>query len=216
YGIPGIVLMENAGRACADVATAMLGEPEGRSVVVLCGKGHNGGDGSVVARHLTNHGADVRILLLASRDEVLQRADESATNLRIALNMEISVQELQNADRVRGARRDLPGADLVVDALLGTGVSGAVREPFRTAIELINGCDRPVLAVDIPSGLDCDTGEPLGIAVRADRTVTFAASKVGLTRPGARAFTGEVQVAEISIPRTVIEQKTAEWQSEGT
>ncbi len=205
YGIPGAILMENAGRACAEAAADMLGGAEGRRVLVVCGKGNNGGDGFVLARHLANRGARVEVLLLARIADVLEADGESALNLRIARRMETPVRELADAEEAQGAIGEMEGCDLVVDALLGTGVSGEVREPFRSAIEAINAQQAPVLAVDVPSGLDCDTGEPLGVAVRADRTVTFAVAKAGFTRSGAEAYTGPVEVAEIGIPRAEIE-----------
>ncbi|MFO8006971.1 MAG: NAD(P)H-hydrate epimerase [Candidatus Brocadiia bacterium] len=214
YGIPGLILMENAGRACAEAASEMLGGAQGNRVLVLAGKGNNGGDGFVVARHLSNWCADVQALLLSGTDEVLAGGGDAAANLRIALAMDIPIQEAATADAVRIALRARPAPDLLVDALLGTGINGEVREPFAGAIAALNEADAPVLAVDIPSGLDCDTGEPLGAAVHADRTVTFGALKVGMTRPGAEQFTGPVTVAEISIPRQLIAAKVQQWQLE--
>jgi len=214
YGIPGIVLMENAARACALAAADMLGGVDGKQVAVLCGKGNTGGDGFAIARHLTNWGAQVRLLLLASADDVLARSGESATNLDIALKMAIPLCELHDGQEAAGAIAGCAGADLMVDALLGTGLTGPVWEPHLTAIRALNALNVPVLAVDVPSGLDCDTGRPLGDAVRADRTVTFVFSKVGFGRPGATDYTGPVEVAEISIPRAAIERVLAEWQSE--
>jgi len=214
YGIPGIVLMENAARACALAAEDMLGGAQGRRVAVLCGKGNNGGDGFAVARHLTNWGSQVRILLLASAGDILAGPGETATNLRVALKMGIPLDELRDAEGVAGAVAGCADADLIVDALLGTGISGQVREPYLGAIRALNALGVPVLAVDVPSGLDCDTGRPLGEAVRADRTVTFVFRKVGFGRPGAAQYTGQVQVAEIGIPRPAIERKLAEWRSE--
>jgi hydroxyethylthiazole kinase-like uncharacterized protein yjeF len=215
YAIPGVILMENAGRACARSAAEMLGSAQDAFVLVLAGKGNNGGDGYVVARHLFNWGARIRVLLLASKDEVLSGKGETADNLRVVLKMGIPVDELDSARDVERALAEHSDADLIVDALLGTGVSGEVREPYRGAIEALNRVGRPVLAVDVPSGLDCDSGEPLGAAVRARVTVTMAVNKIGFTRPGAGVYTGRVEVAEISIPRAAIERKAAERQPEG-
>lgn len=206
YGVQGLILMENAGRRCARVAADMIGGAQGKRVTVLCGKGNNGGDGFVVARHLSNWGALVGVLLLAAIEDVLAEANEASVNLRIILNMGIPVDEVPSAEEVVRAVRERAGADLLVDGLLGTGVRGEVRDPFRSAIEAVNECNRPVLAIDVPSGLDCDTGQPLGTAVRAERTVTFVCNKLGFTRPGARQYTGLVEVAEISIPRAAIER----------
>lgn len=206
YGIPGLVLMENAGRACARAAGEMLGGTAGKKVTILCGRGNNGGDGYVVARHLSNWGADVEVLLVAEMADALAREGEAATNLRIILSMGVPVREVPAADEVARAIGDRCDSDLIVDALLGTGVRGEVKEPFRSAIQAVNDCQCPVLAIDVPSGLDCDTGRALGIAVRADRTVTFVLNKVGFAKPGARQYTGAVEVAEISIPRSAIEE----------
>ncbi|MCK4373740.1 MAG: NAD(P)H-hydrate epimerase, partial [Candidatus Brocadiae bacterium] len=173
YGVQGLILMENAGRRCARVAADMIGGAQGKRVTVLCGKGNNGGDGFVVARHLSNWGARVSVLLLAAIEDVLAQANEASVNLRIILNICIPVDEVPSAEEVVRAVRERAGSDLLVDGLLGTGVRGEVRDPFRSAIEAVNECNRPVLAIDVPSGLDCDTGEPLGTAVRAERTVTF-------------------------------------------
>lgn len=207
-GIPGLILMENAGRACAGAALEMLGGGA-RKAVCVCGRGNNGGDGFVIARHLANARVDVAILVAAPLEELLSGAGDAATNLEIVLNMGLRVEAI-NPDGV-ALRRALDSARLVVDALLGTGIAGDVREPIRSWIETINQSGRPVLAVDIPSGLDCDEGVPLGVAVRAGRTVTFVLAKKGFRASGAADYTGEVDVAEISIPRMLIEQKLVEW-----
>ena len=205
YGIDGLILMENAGRWCAQVAAEMLGCPDGARVLVLCGKGNNGGDGFVMARHLSNWGAEPEVLLLAKTDDVLAAGTDASANLGVILNMGIPVVEVPAPEQVLAALRERQDCDLIVDGLLGTGARGDVREPFLSAIRAVNDCPRPVLAVDVPSGLDCDTGEPLGEAVRADRTVTFVAGKVGFARPGAQQYTGRVEVAEIGIPRAVLD-----------
>jgi NAD(P)H-hydrate epimerase len=206
YGIEGVILMENAGRRCARAAADMLGDPADKTVAVLCGRGNNGGDGFVVARHLSNWGARVEVLLLAAADDVLAGGGETSANLRIILNMGIRVREVPSAGQVAEALRQQCGSDLLVDALLGTGARGEVREPFLSAIRAVNEAGCRVLAIDVPSGLDCDTGKPLGEAVRAERTVTFVCSKAGFARPGADLYTGKVAVAEISIPRAAIDR----------
>jgi len=208
YGIPGVVLMENAGRACARAAAEMMGDAADAGAVVLCGRGNNGGDGFVIARHLSNGGARVRIVLLGSAEDVLGGGGDAAVNLRIALNMALPLREAPSGSEAAEAIRSLAGADLIVDAMLGTGARGEVREPVRSAIEALNDCGRPVLAVDVPSGLDCDTGRPMGLAVRAARTVTFVAAKVGFAQPGAEDYTGVIEVAEIGLPRAVLDEAT--------
>jgi NAD(P)H-hydrate epimerase len=205
YGLPGVVLMENAGRNAAQVLHGLVraSGPSG-PISVACGRGNNGGDGFVIARHLENLGHDVRLLLAC--DPADYRGD-AAINCRVAERSGSPIEVLADADRHRWERR-LDGTAWIVDALLGTGVTGAARGAVATAIEAINhvrdrGAAR-VLAVDLPSGLDCDTGLPLGACVRADVTVTFVAAKSGFERPGAGQFTGAVHVADIGVPRALL------------
>lgn len=198
-GVPGIVLMENAGRQIADVARDMVREA-GDRVVILAGKGNNGGDGFVVARHLTLDGVHARVFLLGQAEDV---SGDAGTNLAILEALGIEVAEVPD-DPSAAAEMLTPAlaeADVVVDALLGTGARGEIREPYATAIQAINGAGAAgVLAIDIPSGLECDSGRPLGPTVRADRTVTMAAVKTGFREPEAKEFVGEVILADIGIP----------------
>lgn len=194
-GIPSVVLMELAGLAVAREAKA-LSEARG-PVLVVAGRGNNGGDGYVAARHLSNRGLEVAVLVLAAKGQI---AGDARTNLDILLRMGVFVDFLTVPLRTDVLCRHLEEASAVVDALLGTGLQGRVREPSRTAIELVNQAARPVVAVDIPSGLDCDTGEPLGLAVRAAVTVTFARAKVGLLKAEAQPYVGRLVVADIGIP----------------
>ncbi len=214
YGVRGLVLMENAGRACAEEALSMLGEGAGKGVVALCGRGNNGGDGFVVARYLENRGCNVQAFLVADVDSILREGGECAVNLQIALNMEIPVVELRNRQALEAALSAAGKAELIVDALLGTGLRGEVRGLYHPLIEGVNELDVPVLSVDVPSGLDCDTGRPLGVAVRASRTVTFVLSKRGYGQPGAELYTGEVSVVQIGVPRKLLESKVAAWRAQ--
>lgn len=202
YGLAGIVLMENAGRCAAELATEMLGAATCRarpaSVLILCGRGNNGGDGFVAARHLHNRGFRVSVVLLGRGSDL---AGDAAANYAIVRRMAI---ELSEVGEIGPAAGRLAAADLVVDALLGTGLRGAVKEPFYSAISAMNASGRPILALDIPSGLDADTGRPLGIAVRAVRTITFVAPKVGLLAPAAREYLGELTVADIGVPKELV------------
>ena len=195
YGIPGVVLMENAARALAVEALAMMPKAAGL-VVIVCGRGNNGGDGWALARHLHNAGSDVRIAPLGNPRE----GGDAAVNCRICRNM--SLREI--------VPDDLPAhfadCDLVVDAIFGTGLDRAVTGAAAAVIESINGSGRPVLAVDVPSGLDCDTGQPLGSTVRAARTVTFVARKPAMNVESAGAYTGEVVVADIGAPVELLER----------
>ena len=202
-GLPGIALMENAGRSCAEFIMDRLSHATGRRICIFCGTGNNGGDGYVIARHLRNASHTVCVVLCGDREKV--RGD-ARTNLNVlgALGEDIRCLDPGHADVPDLVASLAQGADMVVDALFGTGLQGPLREDCRTLVEAINALDVPILAVDIPSGLDCDTGRPLGAAVRADWTVTFVAVKKGfLACSDAGEYTGEVHVASIGIePRT--------------
>ncbi|MEE9295478.1 MAG: NAD(P)H-hydrate epimerase [Phycisphaerae bacterium] len=203
FGISGLVLMENAGHNAAKVILDELESgagPAARSVVVFCGTGNNGGDGFVIARHLANKGVGVRIGLAGDVDRL---TPDAAANHYICQAMGISV--LAAADVEIGAE------DVVVDALLGTGFAGRVREPLASLIERINQAKkRRVIAVDVPSGLDCDTGETANITVKADVTVTFVADKIGFQRSDAAGYVGRVCVADIGAPTSVVD-RVARW-----
>jgi NAD(P)H-hydrate epimerase len=202
YGLPGIVLMENAGRGCAELLLR-LGPPDrGRGrVVVCCGKGNNGGDGYVIARHLENAGCRVEVLLFCNPADV---AGDAAVNLHVLQAAQTPVGCFGTTVPCAELDRLLEGAEWIVDALLGTGAQGVVREPYRTAIAAINRSGRRVFAVDLPSGLDCDTGAPLGPCVRARETGTFVAPKKGFEVPTAAEYTGRVHVVDIGVPRKLL------------
>jgi hydroxyethylthiazole kinase-like uncharacterized protein yjeF len=198
-GVPGVVLMENAGRACAKLARRKLATVDDPKVCILCGTGNNGGDGYVMARHLLNAGLAVRVVLFGDREKV--RGD-ARINLDILERLGHVVEPLSPGDADVASRlRALAGdANMVVDALFGTGLQGDLREPYRSLIDMINALGRRILAVDIPSGLDCDTGKPLGTALEAAYTVTFVAVKKGfLASPEARRYVGELYVASIGV-----------------
>ncbi|MDZ4658025.1 MAG: NAD(P)H-hydrate epimerase [Bythopirellula sp.] len=196
-GIPGIVLMENAGRGVVDVLLSR--EATVHTVLILCGKGNNGGDGFVIARHLAIRGVEARIALLASPNEF---AGDAKTNFQILERMQVPITDLSHSDNIPAALDELvAGADWLVDAMLGTGAVGEPREPYRSAIAWLNQQAIPKLAVDLPSGLDCDTGEPSEATVRADVTCTFHAPKVGFSIATAREFLGELHVVSIGIPQ---------------
>jgi len=198
-GVPGVVLMENAGRSCAELVKQKFVGVEHPKVCVFCGTGNNGGDGYVIARHLLNAGFRVRIVLCGARDKV--RGDAR-------INLDILERLGHAAEPLDPGANDLPiyvnafgqDADIIVDALFGTGLRGELKGEFQALIEAINHLGRPILAVDIPSGLDCDSGAPLGAAIRAACTVTFVAMKKGfLASPEATRYTGEIYVASIGV-----------------
>jgi NAD(P)H-hydrate epimerase len=198
-GIPGIVLMENAGRGCVNVLKRLgINGP----VLILCGRGNNAGDGFVIARHLFVRGYECRVLLLASTDSI---CGDAKTNFNALVKLRIPHADLSHLagdyEALVSALDDHgTGAAWVVDAMLGTGAQGEPRSPFDVAIDWMNGHAGHRLAVDVPSGLDCDSGKPATHTVRADHTCTFVAQKVGFRAPEAHAYLGQVHVLDIGVP----------------
>jgi NAD(P)H-hydrate epimerase len=199
YGLPGVVLMENAGRGTAELL-AQFGVA-GR-VVICAGKGNNGGDGFVIARHLELRGCAVTVLLFCQPSDL---TGDAAINYRVLEGAKQSLVVMGTSPDVAELDRHLSAADWIVDALLGTGTQGTIREPYLTAIAAINRAGKKVLAVDLPSGMDCDTGQALGACVRADHTATFVARKVGFDAPGADRLTGQVHVIGIGVPKQLLD-----------
>ena len=199
FGVAGLTLMEHAGRACAEAISASFGPGGGKWALIVAGKGNNGGDGYVIARLLRERGWDAPVLLLADPAGI---TGDAATNLA----------RLDRASLIQPpAGETLPvslfrEATLIVDALLGTGVKSEVTGAYAEAIEAINGSGRPVVAVDIPSGVDAGSGRVLGHAVRADLTVSFALAKLGnVLYPGAQ-LCGRLVVADIGMPPVVVSE----------
>jgi NAD(P)H-hydrate epimerase len=198
-GIPGVILMENAGRNAADAVAELLGGAAGRSVAVVAGAGNNGGDGFVIARHLALGGAAVVTYLVVPPAKI---TGDARVNLDALRALRHDVREA--ADALDGVAQQLKGFDAVVDAVGGTGIRGPLRGGLAAAVEQINAAGRPVVAVDLPTGLDCDTGEASGPAVQAALTVTMLARKKGFDAPGAAAYTGRVRVVDIGVPPEVV------------
>ncbi|MFQ5630332.1 MAG: NAD(P)H-hydrate dehydratase [bacterium] len=196
-GIPGSVLMEQAGMAVAKVCEKSFKKIKSPRSVVICGPGNNGGDGYVVARHLTESGAQCEVFLLGDAAKVTGDA---------RLNLEIW-QRLGHKIRPFGpaALDTIAKADLIVDAMLGTGAKGALQESFRKAAKAINNSPAKVVAVDLPTGIDADTGAIDADAVRADHTVTFGALKIGHVFSPGRECAGKVTVADIGFPAIAFE-----------
>jgi NAD(P)H-hydrate epimerase len=197
-GIPGVVLMENAGRSCAELIEDKLKGAAEPKVCIFCGTGNNGGDGYVIARHLINRGIRVNVIVCGDRGKI---KGDAKINLDILERMDQSIELLNPADNniSKQVERFCAGTDIIVDGLFGTGLRGQLSGQYKQLIESINACNNPVLAVDIPSGLDCDSGEPLGAAIRAKWTVTFAAVKKGIVSAKAAQYTGEIFVASIGV-----------------
>ena len=203
HGIPGRVLMENAGRGCAELILELYGDRlHLQRVVILCGKGNNGGDGYVIARHLLAQGVPTQVIVLAEQAAI---TGDALTQLELlpaeAVSFCTSAQEL----RERHAAA-INQASLLVDALLGTGLSANLNGSYLTAVELLNNAPATLVAVDIPSGIHGTTGQVLGQAVQADLTVSFAFAKLGhLLYPGVQ-HTGRLEVVDIGLPKTLVQQ----------
>ena len=202
YGIPGIVLMENAGLQVVDFLESTYPDLDEKKILLLCGKGNNGGDGLVAARHLHNRGYDIRVLLFARRADA---KGESNTNLGILEKTGVEVLEVTD---VRGWHEFLPQLadyEMILDALLGTGAQGTVKGYLEEVIRDVNNAAATRVAVDIPSGLSADSNEIPGICVKADATVTFVCPKIPHVFLPAEEKIGEIYVADIGIPEEAIE-----------
>lgn len=201
-GFPDIILMETAGRAVAEKARSFLSKA-GNRVLILAGKGNNGGDGLVAARFLDMWGYNVKILLLAPGDEL---TGSPSVNYKLCQYREIEINYINDSIEEDKIKREMEYADLIIDAMLGTGLKGEVREPILSLIKWINMCNTKVLAVDIPSGLDGERGSILGSAVRADFTVTMAYPKVGLVVYPGKELTGQLEVVDLGVPERFAEE----------
>ncbi|MBF0107553.1 MAG: NAD(P)H-hydrate dehydratase [Magnetococcales bacterium] len=201
-GLPGMVLMENAGQGVVQILKNELDDWRRRRILVVAGTGNNGGDGFVVARRLLQDGADTTVLLLGQAGSL---KGDAATNHDIYHRLGGKVREIVTPDHLSGLKSRLNHAGVIIDAIFGTGLVRPITGVIATVIDSINQSGKPVLAVDIPSGIDADTGQILGTAIRADWTVTFAAEKIGHhLYPGA-AFRGRLFRVEIGIPATFLE-----------
>ena len=219
-GIPGIVLMETAGSAIVHAIEQHY--PTCQRIGIFAGKGNNGGDGIVIARQLAHAGRDVYLFLVSPEESF---SGEAHTNLQIAKRLTTSfglqaapkgglrIEEIltdatlePDSSRVsETALNQIASCELLVDAIFGTGLRGAVRDAIATVINTINSLPIPVLSVDLPSGLDADTGQPLGTCIRADRTVTIGLPKRGLLMPPGAELTGKLEVADIGFPAQVVD-----------
>jgi len=204
HGISGLELMENAGRGATRVLLDQFGNRINAMVGIICGKGNNGGDGFVMARCLADRRIKATVYLLAETAAV---KGDAATNLKRLAALEVPVIEIPDEDSFSKIKSELSRCDLLVDAILGTGLTADVKGFFKTVIDFINDLNRtgiPVFAVDIPSGLNSDTGQPCGTCVRAQQTATFALAKIGhYTYPGAD-YTGRLEIIKIGIPDAVV------------
>lgn len=203
FGMLGLVLMENAGRGVADrLANCGAKGP----VLIACGRGNNGGDGFVIARHLDAQGLDVHVAVWGREDDY--RGD-AASNLAILRRAGLPVEFFETVPPASWWLQQAP-VDWIVDALLGTGSVGAPRPPLDGVIQQLNALGKPILAVDIPSGLDCDTGEASEPTIRAVETCTFVAAKPGLLVPQAQPYVGRLTVLPIGVPKQLLDEMLKE------
>ncbi len=200
FGMSSLVLMENAGRGLADTLCrlAVTGP-----VAICCGHGNNGGDGFVLARHLDLRGHTVRVALWGEPEKL---SGDAAANYTVLARSGVSIEFFTAGHDAARLDALLSGAEWIVDALLGTGSRGEPRPPLDAVIDQLNSHTAPTLAVDLPSGLDCDTGVAARHTIRAAHTCTFVAEKIGFRHASAKQFTGEVHVLDIGAPRKLIEE----------
>ena len=188
FGIPSIVLMENAGRGVSELAIQMLKDAARKKIAVFCGMGNNGGDGFVAARYLLRRGAEVDVYVFG---EKLRIKNDPAVNLKILEKMDIRINEVASPIDIH--------AGLIIDAIFGIGLNGEVKEPAKSIIMDLNRQDVPILSIDVPSGLDADTGEVLGEAIKAKKTATMQFPKKGFYINKGPEYVGEVVVVDIGI-----------------
>ncbi|MDP8215974.1 MAG: NAD(P)H-hydrate epimerase [Candidatus Kaelpia imicola] len=193
-GVPRIALMENAGRGVAEILLKKLKRPG--SVVVVSGAGYNGGDGLVAARHLYINGVRVKLFLV---DSISRIKDETLVQLRVLEGLGLKVRGIERVSDIKRLSSEITKSDILIDALIGIGVEGEIREPQKSVIELINRSKIEVLSVDIPSGLDADSGTAGTIAVKADWTVTFKEIKRGMVSLDGKHHCGKVYTRGIGI-----------------
>jgi NAD(P)H-hydrate epimerase len=205
YSVPGLLLMENAGRGVAEVIKQEFPALESKHILVICGKGNNGGDGFVVARMLLNDCAHISVLLVASPSELKGDAKTNFKILQTFAKKSSGQITIQRYSKQLLAKFSQP--DIIVDAMFGTGFTGSVRKPFADVIEWVNKQQAKIVAVDIPSGINGTTGVVENCAIRASVTVTFGCLKSGLLCNQGRELVGSVRVVDIGIPRMVSEDK---------
>lgn len=200
FGIPGRVLMENAGRGATQAFLQKIYSKGPGRVGVLAGRGNNGGDGFVMARYLAQRDIEVTVFLLSTTDKVKGDAGE---NLKLLGPCKVDVVEIPDNRQFAAHESNMRHIPYWIDAILGTGLNSDVKGYFRQVIEFINSLDRAVFAVDIPSGLNADTGQPCGVCMQAEATATFAYAKIGhVIHPGVQ-YCGQVDVIDIGIPPTM-------------
>jgi NAD(P)H-hydrate epimerase len=203
FGIPGIVLMESAGRGTVDALFRHFPDVRHMKVGIAAGRGNNGGDGFVIARYLASDHIELAVYLLSERQRI--RGD-AATNLNLLDQMGVPVHEVPDMAAFEFHQDRMRQCNLWVDAMLGTGLKSDVRGLFKEIIDFLNTLQKPIIAVDIPSGLDSDIGKPRGCCIKATVTVTFGLPKIGHVVLPATEFVGTLEVVDIGIPPAVVDK----------
>lgn len=201
FGIPSLILMENAGSGAAKVALDMVKDLDDKKVISVSGKGNNGGDGFVCSRHLLNNGVDIEVFLT---DKPSQLKGDAKINFGILRRMRAKIRILKTDKDFKLFKEKLKDAQLIIDAIFGIGLSGKIEKPYSTAIRAMNQSKKSILAIDVPSGLDATTGDILGTCIKAKRTVTFGLPKTGFIKNRGPSSTGELIIVDISIPKQLL------------
>ena len=200
FGVDILQLMENAARNVAETARIVLGKLKGKEITILCGKGNNGGDGLVAARFLSNWGAKPKVILACHPDEL---SEENRAQLGVLRSMFVEILHLINSYQFEDA---IKRADLVIDGLIGYNIHGDPEGLYAKLIDFTNQNAKKVLAIDIPSGLNPDTGQPYNPCIKADSTITFCLPKKGLLEKSAKDFVGKLYLGDIGVPYEVFEK----------
>jgi len=206
-GISTLSLMENAGEAVSGKAAELLNSIKGRGVAIFCGKGNNGGDGLVAARKLKKNGFDVCVHLLGGSNEA---KNEAAINLRAFLSAGGNINEINSDADIKRLKKNL-NYSLIIDALLGIGFSGSISGLLKKLIESLNSSKIPILAVDVPSGLNATTGKVSPIAIKAKWTISFAMPKKGFYMHDGPNYTGLLEIINIGFPEELL-KKAVEYE----
>ncbi len=193
YQIPSVVLMENAAKGASDVIMNSTNAALWTNIVIICGSGNNGGDGYALARHLTNKGCFVTIVEVGK-----PKSDDAIINATVCTKMGIKL--------IAWEKSLPPQPTIIIDAIFGTGLDRVIEGIYANVIEAVNENSAPCIALDIPSGLDCDSGEPLGGCIEASMTVSFVGRKKGFSNESAQRFIGEVVVSDIGCPHSLLKK----------
>ncbi|MTI67050.1 MAG: NAD(P)H-hydrate epimerase [Firmicutes bacterium] len=197
-GIPAIVLMENAAlKVLKHLHTDKL-----KKYIIVAATGNNGGDGLAVARHLITMDKEVKVFILGSLDKTSKCF---SINYNILKNMEADIQVIKNQNNINNLKKEIKKGDIVIDSIFGTGLSKSIKGEYKETIKVINKYSKHILSIDIPSGLNCDTGEIYNVCIKANETVTLQLNKKGFLNPNAKDYTGEVLIERIGMPPNIVD-----------